>query len=61
MNTEIILADMADWEVFVAHNRDALEEAYGSTAEAYQHAVQGGLTLGGGAAPIFTIWFADAA
>lgn len=57
--TAIILADMDEWEVFASDNRDALEAEYGSTANAYQHAVQGGLTLGGGAAPAFEISFAE--
>ncbi len=55
----IELADMDAWDAFVADNRDALDEAYGSTANALQHAMQGGLTLGGGAAPLFIIFFAD--
>jgi hypothetical protein len=57
--TEIILADMDEWEAFASDNRDALEGEYGSTAKAYQHAVQGGLTLGGGAAPLFVVSFAE--
>lgn len=56
---EIILADMDEWAAFASENREALEDAYGSTAIAYQHAVQGGLTLGGGAGPLFTISFAE--
>jgi hypothetical protein len=56
---QIILADMDEWEAFAADNRDALEAEYGSTARAYQAAVQGGLTLGGGAAPLFEISFAE--
>lgn len=56
---KIILADMDAWEAFAADNREALEDAYGSTASAYQHAVQGGLMLGGGAAPLFEISFAE--
>ena len=55
----IELADMDAWEAFVADNEDALIDAYGSTINAYQHAVQGGLTLGGGAAPLFHIFFAE--
>ncbi len=56
---QIILADMDEWEAFAADNRDALEDAYGSTANAYQHAIQGGLTLGGGATHLFVISFAE--
>jgi hypothetical protein len=55
----ITLADMDAWDAFVADNRDVLTDAYGSAADAYQHAVQGGLTLGGGAAPMFHIVFAE--
>lgn len=55
----IILPDMDAWEEFASANREALEDAYGSTAKAYQHAIQGGLTLGGGAAPLFEIFFAE--
>lgn len=56
---QIVLADMDAWEAFASDNSDALIEAYGSIANAYQHAIQGGLTLGGGAAPLFEISFAD--
>ncbi len=56
---QIILADMDEWEAFAADNRDALEDAYGSTANAFQHAIQGGLTIGGGAAPLFVVSFAE--
>ena len=59
MENHIELADMDAWEAFSADNRDALEAEYGSTARAYQAAVQGGLTLGGGAAPMYTISFAE--
>ncbi len=55
----VILADTDAWDAFVADNREALTDAYGSTANAYQHAVQGGLTLGGGAAPLINIVFDD--
>jgi hypothetical protein len=55
----IILPDMDAWEAFAADNRGALEDAYGSTEKAFRHAVDGGLTLGGGAAPLFEIYFAE--
>jgi hypothetical protein len=58
LQNDIILADMDEWESFVAANRDALVHEYGSTANAYRHAIQGGLTIGGGAAPLFLISFA---
>ena len=57
--TIITLADMDAWDDFAAANIDALTDAYGSTANALRHAMDGGLTLGGGAAPMFTIVFAD--
>lgn len=55
--TDIILADMDAWEAFAEANRDALESDYGSISKALLHAMQGGLTLGGGAAPAFFISF----
>ncbi len=54
----ITLKDMDDWAEFAATNREALVDAYDSTAKAYQHAVQGGLILGGGA-PLYHIVFAE--
>ena len=57
--SNIILADMDAWDEFTAANREALIDAYGNEENAYQHAVQGGLTLGGGAAPLFNISFAE--
>ncbi len=61
MNTEktITLADMGEWDTFAADNRDALVDEYGSVATAYRHAINGGLTLGGGAAPLVHIVFDD--
>ena len=56
---QIILDNLEAWEAFAADNRDALEESYGSIANAFQHAIQGGLTLGGGASPMFIVSFAD--
>lgn len=56
---KIILADMDEWQLFADANRDALEDAYGSTEQAFRHAINGGLTLGGGAAPEFFISFAE--
>lgn len=57
--TNIVLADMDEWGDFAAANREALEADYGSLANALQHAMQGGLTLSGGAAPEFFISFAE--
>ena len=56
---EIILADYASWLDFARENHAALIEAYGTIGTAYRHAVQGGLTLGGGASPLFFISFSD--
>lgn len=53
----IVLPDIDAWDSFAASNREALEESYGSIADAYHHVVDGGLTLGGGAAPQFFICF----
>jgi hypothetical protein len=58
-DTTITLKDMDDWQAFARANAEALREQYGSISAAYQHAVQGGLTLGGGAAPCFFICFED--
>ncbi len=55
----IILADLDEWNAFVRDNFEALREQYGTIEKAYQHATQGGLTLGGGAAPLVTITFAE--
>jgi hypothetical protein len=57
-NTSILL-DMDAWEAFAVDNREALEDAYGSIESAFRHAINGGLTLGGGAAPLFEISFAE--
>lgn len=56
---EILLADMDAWDVFAADNHDALVDAYGSIEKALKHACDGGLELGGGAAPLFVIYFAE--
>jgi hypothetical protein len=53
------LDDMDAWEDFAAQNRDALCDQYGSTEKAFRHAIDGGLLLGGGAAPAVSVYFAD--
>jgi hypothetical protein len=58
--TTIALVDDDAWQEFAEANRDALESEYGSIASAYQHATQGGLTMGGGAAPLTRIYFEEA-
>lgn len=54
---DVILADMAEWDQFAADNREGIEEGYGTIENAYRHACDGGLMLGGGAAPLFHISF----
>lgn len=54
----IILADLDAWATFAVANREALVETYGSVDAALKHACDGGLTLGGGAAPLFHVTFA---
>lgn len=53
----IILANMDAWQEWAEANREALEADYGSLSTALQHAMQGGLMIGGGAAPAFFITF----
>lgn len=55
----VTLADIPAWDRFVADNREALEEAYGSLGAALKHICDGGLTLGGGAAPLVYVRFAE--
>ena len=55
----IELADLDAWDSFVADNIDAITDQYGSINNAYQHATQGGLVFGGGAAPAFLVCFKD--
>jgi hypothetical protein len=57
--TAVELADMDAWEGFVKANESAIVSEYGSIAKAYLHATQGGLVIGGGAAPLFRVFFAD--
>ncbi len=54
---DVILADMAEWDQFAADNREGIEEAYGTIEMAIKHAIDGGLMLGGGAAPICHVSF----
>ncbi len=56
---EIVLADMAEWHDFVRANHQTILDDYGSVSNAYQHAVQGGLRFGGGAAPLITVRFTE--
>jgi hypothetical protein len=53
----MVLADMDEWDSFVANNQDAILERYDSVNDALRHACDGGLALGGGAAPSFVVVF----
>jgi hypothetical protein len=55
----IVLDDMAAWEKFADDNEEALVQQYGSVKRAYQHVLQGGLRMGGGACPISHICFKE--
>ena len=56
---EIMLADMDAWEAFARANSDALIEQYGSVDRALTHAMDGGLEIGGGAQPLFVVYFEE--
>lgn len=56
---DIVLDDMDDWAAWAADNADALINDYGSIEAALKHACDGGLVMGGGAAPVFHISFAE--
>ena len=56
---EILLADMDAWWDFADANREALVSQYGSIWKALKHARDGGLEMGGGAAPLVVVYFAD--
>lgn len=55
--TNMELRDMDAWADFVANNREEIESRYGSVDVAYKYACDGGLEMGGGAAPLFIITF----
>ena len=57
--TEVMLADLAAWEVFAEANREALIAEHGSVDEALRLVREGGLEMGGGAAPLVVVYFAD--
>lgn len=54
----VTLDDLDDWEDFAAANAEAIVERYGSKDKAYRHLCDGGLLLGGGAAPQVSVYFA---
>ena len=56
---EISLPDLDAWDAFAEANHDALAETYGSVESALKHAMDGGLTLGGGASPLVLVYFAE--
>lgn len=55
---DIILETTEDWETFAEANQESLEAEYGSLDKAFRHCCDGGLILGGGAAPEFFVIFA---
>ena len=56
----ITLRNLQDWHGFVADNRDAIIEQYGTPQAALHQARHGGLSFGGGAAPAFVVTLEDA-
>lgn len=55
----VTLDDMDAWEEFALTNADAIVERYGSREKAFRHLCDGGLLLGGGAAPDVAVYFAQ--
>ncbi len=53
---EIHLANIAAWEAFVSENREGIESQGYSVADALEYACEGGLELGGGAAPLTIVY-----
>jgi len=53
----ITLRTLQDWHGFVADNRDAIIEQYGTPTLALYQARHGGLSFGGGAAPEIVVTF----
>ncbi len=56
---ELVLDTIDDWYEFVRENIDAIRDDYGSISNAYQRAIQGTLTFGGGSAPFITVRFSE--
>ena len=54
----IIIQDMDHWRKFAAANHDELISLFGTINRAETVACQGGLVIGGGAAPLFCVTFA---
>ena len=59
MTTTVLIRDLDHWADIYNANRDALEETYPGMTEddLIRKACDGGITLGGGAAPIFFFIF----
>ena len=53
------LDNMDDWQEFADANFDAICDQYGTRGKAFRHLIDGGLLLGGGAAPETAIYFID--
>lgn len=53
------IRDMDGWAEFFAANREALLGIYPDEAAALKAACDGGIMLGGGAAPAFFVHFVD--
>ena len=56
---DVLLDDLNDWDEWAADNHEALIEDYGTIDNALKHACDGGLRMGGGAAPIIDVFFVD--
>jgi hypothetical protein len=55
---DITIQDMDEWREFVAANYDEVIAAARTVTNAEIAACQGGLVIGGGAAPLFCVTFA---
>ena len=54
-SVEIDLYNAEDWEAFAIANEEELVALYGSLRQAQRALYDGGLTLGGGAAPLVIV------
>jgi len=55
----VALDTVDDWLQFVDDNHDEIAATYRTASAAFRHAIQGGLVLGGGAAPRVTVHFVE--
>jgi hypothetical protein len=53
------LDDQTDWLDFTIANEEAIIEQYGSPEKAFKHLCDGGLIIGGGAAPEVRVYFVE--